>query len=161
MYTIFFRFLTESFLFDFVSLSIDFKLQFENEPETQYNLDFVLLICAVLFVVFKLYVCFLIVNAHARQTSELWFLFNGLSTERNRIMIYFVHFIFIRVFIAGLVMLTEVIDSFDLVLSLFIGQILSFLFHVYKLYSSKILCFQIFFIREGELLFESFILFYL
>jgi len=97
IYTLFFRFITEELLFDFVSLSIDFKMQiFPNEgSHVQLKLDFVLLIASILLIALKIFLIFQIIKTHAIQTSKLWFLFNGLSYEKKRIYIYFAHFIFI------------------------------------------------------------------
>ena len=58
VYTLFFRFITEELLFDFVSLSIDFKMQiFQNEgSHVQLKLDFALLIASIILIALKLYI---------------------------------------------------------------------------------------------------------
>lgn len=67
VYTLFFRFITEELLFDFVSLSIDFKMQiFPNEgSHVQLKLDFALLIASILLIALKLYIILWIIKAHA------------------------------------------------------------------------------------------------
>ena len=117
-------------------------------------MEYFLVSISIGFLIIKLILLGIFIGFSSRSRSKLKYLLEGIQKQKRcRVFTYFSHFIFYRLSLAILVLLSPFYQSKILLGIAFGIQFLSFCLHIIKLYSRWILYLQIIAIWELNLLF--------
>lgn len=145
MFTLFHRFLTENLISDLISLAVDILLQIskdEHKSKSQLLVDTTFILLSALMIASKIVLIWIFMLKFAKPSSSKFFLFDGIHPQR--VKLYFTHLILYRLCLAVLVLLTNTVNLKARVILLMLLQLASLLWHVKKMYSTRLLYLQIF-----------------
>ena len=156
-FTIFFWFLTENLFMDMVSWGVEIQTYFSPSKRHLISAPSLISISSI-WISIKIVGFVLFVIFTTKHSSKLYYLHLGLSEKWCKLVIYYIHFLFIWLLIALLVLFTPFSNSI-VVVSLLLGLfVVSLIINCFKLFRSKLLLFQILLARELNLLTDTSIL---
>ena len=143
IFTLFFKYLTENFLYDVVSFAIDIILQRTSHWNLTMSVEqvqLILIIFSALILAAKLIFTFIVIFGW-KWKSELIYLYDGIKLKVMFFIIYFTHYFIIWFLLALLIGLTGTVNKIALVSLLFFFQFMSFGVNILNLFSWKVLHF--------------------
>ena len=156
-FTLFFWFLSENILIDMASFAVEMRLLITPKGRNlETNISLVTI--SFLWILLKLAIYIYLMIVSTKKTSFLFFLHNGLKPGRVWLIIYYSHYLIVRLLYAFLVFFTSQTHTKVVMFLLLFTQLASLLLNFVKLYSSKLLYFQTLTTWEFNLLIDISIL---
>lgn len=139
--TLFYRFLNENLLSSLVSLAVEFNTWYFEKRNLNINterLSFFFIVLSFIWVFAKITLLSILIKI---TTKPMAYFHDGLMLKnRFWVLIYYVHFIVFRVFMALLIFASAFIGSKIMIICLLVLQLSSFLLHLrFRLYQDTLI----------------------